>query len=125
LAEFISKAVHDSTATRMREHLAILSDDDFGYFVRQATEVVARVGLEYDRKTARRGALFYQEFLPAETVFYALVIASASRRAEDRTDASTILQYIGDRLPAVLQIGGDESIGKGICFARLQNAEGK
>lgn len=125
LVEFIAKAVHESAAPRVRDHLAVLSDDDFGYFVRRATEVVARVGLEYDRKTVRQGALFYQEFLPAETVFYALAIASASRREHDTTDASGILQYLTDRLPRVLQVGGDESIGKGICFARLENGVGK
>ena len=125
VVEFISKAVHESAASRVREHLAMLSDDDFGYFVRRATEVVARVGLDYDQKTARRGALFYQEFLPAETVFYALAIASPSRRQDDTTDAHGILQYVVGCLPGVLQVGGDESIGKGICFARLESVEGK
>jgi CRISPR-associated protein Cmr4 len=125
LVDFIASAVHESAAPRVRDHLAVLSDDDFGYFVRRATEVVARVALEYDRKTVRQGALFYQEFLPAETVFYALAIASASRRDSDATDANGILQYLADRLPPVLQLGGDESIGKGICFARLEEAGGK
>ena len=47
-------------------HLVVLHDDDFTHFVRHATEVVARVGLDYgSRKTVKQGALFYQEFLPS------------------------------------------------------------
>jgi CRISPR-associated protein Cmr4 len=97
----------------------VVHDDDFTHFVRHATEVVARVGLEYEQKTVRQGALFYQEFLPAETLFYAVVLANPSRREGDATGADAILSYLRERLPPVLQIGGDETTGKGFCFARL------
>jgi CRISPR-associated protein Cmr4 len=115
------------TQQRMKTHLAILSDDDFTHFVRHATEVVARVGLDYERKTVRQGALFYQEFLPAETLFYAVVFANPSRREATRKSAAEILDYLSQSLQRVrvLQIGGDETIGKGLCVARLyQGKEG-
>jgi len=50
--------------------LAIVDDDTFTHFARYSTEVTARIGLDYEHKTVRQGALFYQEFLPAECVFY-------------------------------------------------------
>lgn len=115
-----ANAVADEvTQERVRSHLAVLHDDDFTHFVRHATEVVARVALEYDRKTVRQGALFYQEFLPAETLFYAVVLANPSRREDDATSAATILAYLKESMPQVLQLGGDETTGKGFCFARL------
>jgi CRISPR-associated protein Cmr4 len=123
VADWISgRAVDDEfTRQRLKSHLVVLHDDDFTHFVRHATEVVARVGLDYERKTVKRGALFYEEFLPAETLFYSVVLASASRRDGHGNDANGILKYLRDNLPPVLQIGGDETIGKGLCAVRLNS----
>jgi CRISPR-associated protein Cmr4 len=111
----------EPTRQRLRSHLVVLSDDPFSHFARNATEIVARVGLDYETKTVKQGALFYQEFLPAETIFYALVLASASRFAKLKLPADEVLAYLGEHLPAgtVLQIGGDETTGKGLCLAHL------
>ena len=126
IADWIgSKAVSDSgTAERIRSHLAVLDDNDFTRFVRHATEVIARVGLDYERKTVKKGALFYEEFLPPETLFYSLVFVEDSRRKDDATKADAILGYVRDSLPPVLQIGGDETIGKGLCAVQLVNGKG-
>jgi CRISPR-associated protein Cmr4 len=115
-------AVNDpAAAARVKSHLAVLSDDDFTHFVRHATEVVARVGLDYERKTIKPGAVFYQEFLPAETLFYSVVFVAASRREGDATPAAAILAYLQEHIEraGVIQIGSDETTGKGLCLARL------
>lgn len=107
------------TQERIKSHLVVLHDDDFTHFVRHATEVVARVGLDYERKTVKTGALFYEEFLPPETLFYSVVLASPSRREGHGKSAVEMLEYLRKNLPSVLQIGGDETIGKGLCAVRL------
>jgi CRISPR-associated protein Cmr4 len=114
----------EATRQRMLSHLVLLGDDAFSHFVRNATEIVARVGLNYDTKTVKEGALFYQEFLPAETIFYSVVLASASRFERVKRSADEILTYLGNHVPAgtVLQIGGDETTGKGLCLAHLGGA---
>jgi CRISPR-associated protein Cmr4 len=118
------RAVADEpTQKRLRSHLVVLHDDDFTHFVRHATEVVARVGLDYERKTVKEGALFYEEFLPAETLFYAVVLASASRRNGHSQSAGDVLAYVQRHTPPYLQIGGDETIGKGLCAVRLVNGK--
>ena len=132
-AEWIaSHAVRDAaTADRLRSHLAVLHDDDFTYFARNATEVVARVGLDYEQKTARPGALFYEEYVPAETIFYSLVICSDSRRplADDGaglpTVAADILGWLRQRSSDVVQIGGGETVGKGLCAVNFVDAAGE
>ena len=111
------------TPERFKSHLVILHDDDFTHFVRHATEIVARVGLDYERKTVKKGALFYEEFLPAETLFYSVVLASASRREGHSKNASDTLGYLRQNLPDILQIGGDETIGKGLCAVRLDRGK--
>jgi len=127
LADRIAEhAVADqSTQKRLQSHLAVLSDNDFCHFVRHATEIVARIGLDYEQKTVKEGALFYQEFLPAETIFYTLVLASESRKPDFKCSANDILGYVRGcvELAGVVQIGGDETIGKGICAVRLVNGK--
>jgi len=114
----------DSFATeRFKTNLVVLYEDDFTHFARHATEVVARVGLDYERKTVKGGALFYEEFLPAETLFYSVVLASPSRREGHGKSARDILDYLLSNMPPILQIGGDETIGKGICAVRLDTGE--
>jgi len=112
-------ATDDLTRDAFVSHLVILNDDHFTHFVRHATEVVARIGLDYERKTVRSGALFYQEFLPAETMFYANVFANESRREGIDAEPAEVMQYLIDSVPPVLQVGGDETTGKGICAARF------
>ncbi len=120
-----ARAVADNaTHKRLQTHLAVLNDDDFTHFVRHATEVVARVGLDYERKTVTSGALFYQEFLPAETLFYSLVFATGSR-SERRQSADEMMAYLAENLPAgsVLQVGGDETTGKGLSLVQLSDGK--
>ena len=122
IADWIADhAVQDAgTADRLRSHLAVLHDDDFTHFVRNATEVVARVRLD-ERKTVRTGALFYEEYLPAETLFYSLVLCSDSRRPAVQCSSADILQWLRGHAPQTLQIGGGETVGKGFCAVRFDN----
>jgi CRISPR-associated protein Cmr4 len=113
------------SSQRLQQHLVVLSDEYFTHFVRHATEVVARIGLDYEKKTVKAGALFYQEFLPAETLFYSLVFANASRRDGHGSTADQMLAYLRQHVAdaTVLQIGGDETTGKGLCTVRIQTAQ--
>lgn len=110
------------TQEQIKQRMVILSDDDFTHFVRHATEVMARVALDYNTKTVKDGALFYEEFLPAETLFYSLVLADNARAAEkgQNIDAETVMGKFKEYLPKHLQIGGDATIGKGLCAVTLR-----
>ncbi len=114
----LASAVEPDTRDRFKKNLAILHNDDFGHFVQHATEVVARVGLDAKTKTVRDGALFYEEVLPPETLFHALVMADASRKAGHARTAGEVLAWLKtdcrSRL-TLIQIGADETIGRGFC----------
>ncbi|QQP92189.1 type III-B CRISPR module RAMP protein Cmr4 [Skermanella sp. TT6] len=124
-AAALAARVTDDAAVRerMRGYLAILSDDDFTHFARYATEVTARIGLDAETKTVRRGALFYQEVLPTETLFYALALAEGSRNEKLRMTAAEVMAWLAGRSPRIVQIDGDETIGRGLCALRLQGRE--
>jgi CRISPR-associated protein Cmr4 len=127
LAQWVANhaADDDFTKKRIETHLAVLADDDFNHFVRHATEVVARIALDYETKTVKTGALFYQEFLPAETLFYSLLLAHDGRRNGHAMSAFEVLSWLNGHVPhgSVLQIGGDETTGKGICKVRIVGAK--
>jgi len=125
IADWIARnAVNDhTTRERVGKRLVIISDDAFTYLVKHATEVVARIGLDYTSKTVREGALFYQEFLPAETIFYSLLFAEDSRNPKDPTASEEVLSKITAAIPSLLQIGGDETTGKGLCAVSIINAQ--
>lgn len=113
-------AIEDAgTGDRLKTHLAILHDDDFTHFAQHATEVTARIGLDYERKTVRSGALFYEESLPSETLFYALVTAEDSRRKSTQMTADQVLAWLQGHSRKTIQLGGSESVGKGICAVRF------
>lgn len=110
-----------ATRERFSRHLIILHDDPFTHFARYATEIAARIGLNYDTKTVKTGALFYQEFLPAESLFYSVLLANPSRAklGKSAKDAEAILTDVKGYLPDWLQVGGDETTGKGYCWVRF------
>ena len=114
----------EATAARLARNLVVLNDDDFTYFARHATEVLARVALDYERKTVRGKALFYEEFLPPETLLYSVVLATGSRKpdAVAKPDAATMLRLLNEA-PPILQIGADQTIGKGLCAIRIVKSE--
>jgi CRISPR-associated protein Cmr4 len=83
-----------------KERIVIISDDNFKHFVQNSTEVITRIKIDNSKGTVQQGGLFTEEFLPAESVMYALAIG----KVEEFTKAEK----------TTLQIGGDTNLGKGI-----------
>jgi CRISPR-associated protein Cmr4 len=106
---------------RLPNHLALLHDDAFSDFSRHATEVQARIALNEDKTTGEGGNLFYQENLPADSLLYTAVLATDARGASTAS-ASDLLAYLRDLDDQFIQIGGDETVGKGLCRARFLDA---
>ncbi|HZS51678.1 MAG TPA: type III-B CRISPR module RAMP protein Cmr4 [Bryobacterales bacterium] len=107
----------DALEAEERKRLVIMDDTNFSHFAKYGTEVTARIRLEEQSKTAAAGALFYQEFVPAEALFYSLVLAAPSRRPGESVSPQENLAAF--QPPGTIQIGGDETTGKGLCSLRL------
>lgn len=100
---------------RLQTHLAILPDDEFRDFVRYSTDIVTRIHLDNVKKTVKDGQLFTQELLPADSLLYSLVHVTDSRN-EDRTKyiaAHDIINSVKETIGSRIQIGGDETVGRG------------
>lgn len=116
---------HEFFRNKLKTDLVLLSDTEFGHFVRHATVVEAHVKICNDTGAAAKGALFYTENLPPEALLAGLMLASVERRkgkdTEGLMDAEAVLAAVlrdanerkglADRL---LQVGGDATSGRGL-----------
>jgi CRISPR-associated protein Cmr4 len=118
-ARRIGEALHPGDANwqaQLHQHFAILSDDDFSFLADTATEVRARIRINATTGVVDRGAFWYEENLPAETVLWGLIGVGPSRVRGAPRSASEIQRDFREGLPheSLLQIGGKATIGRGL-----------
>lgn len=105
------------------KRFVILPDDAFRDFTQMATEVVTRIRLNQETKTVAEGALWSEEHLPSETLLYAPIFVSktlASNASQlGLSSADEVLKLLADLNLDRLQIGGDETVGRGIVKVRF------
>jgi CRISPR-associated protein Cmr4 len=95
---------HEETRLRLPRQLAIVSDDDFGWFCRYALPIQARNQLKKDTKESNN--LWYEESLPPDSVLYALAVAR-------RPEAEGVPAQLFPASDSYLQLGGNETVGQG------------
>ena len=115
----------DITWKSVGRRLVILSEDEFSYFVRNNCEIAQHNRIDDGKGVVDDGALFNQENVPSETLFYAIINASDSRQTDrESTDAKPPvkppLDVLADELSSqsvgnLLQIGADITTGLGWC----------
>jgi CRISPR-associated protein Cmr4 len=114
---------------KLEKDLVILSDDELEQFVTSSTEVITRTRIDDVTGTVKSGALWTEEYLPQDTILYSIAMASPVRVEKDEAkgifkaetpdeEAKKVLQFFELGIPGVIQIGGNQTIGKG--FARIQ-----
>lgn len=118
-------------ANKLRNSLVILPNDDFRDFVLYATEIITRVKLNRETKTVDRGALWTEEHLPTDTVMYVPLYATDSRKNGKDVPvmkADEILRKVRlleNTQGGYLQLGGDETVGRGMVRIHWPVAESK
>ncbi|QXM05371.1 type III-B CRISPR module RAMP protein Cmr4 [Crassaminicella indica] len=93
--------------------VTIISDSDFEDLVTMYTEVITRNRINIKTGTTKDSALFTEEYLPAETILYFMVLGSPSFKNEDVKTADNVLEYFKKNVDKVFQVGGNATIGKG------------
>ncbi|GMU86207.1 MAG: type III-B CRISPR module RAMP protein Cmr4 [Ignavibacteriales bacterium] len=98
--------------------MVILSDNSFKEFTEYSTEVQARIRIDDKTGTVADGALFYEENIPSETIFYCSLNISDPHKKTDSASVSSadaILNTVKNTSSGkVIQFGGDATIGKGM-----------
>jgi CRISPR-associated protein Cmr4 len=116
-AEDWAKKIQDFTGIEeLTDKLVILPDDDFRDFVNLSTEVITRTKINNHTGTVQDGALFTEEYLPAESVMYSVAMAH-DEFAKDGMKANGkggVMDFFDENLPKTIQIGGSATLGKGL-----------
>lgn len=127
----ICKALADLMPTdpvwqEVTHRLVVLANGMLSYFVKNACEVAQHVRISDETGTAADGALFNQENVPGESMFYSILHGVDERRASRgdglRRNASTALKTFAEKTDGgIFQFGGDASTGLGYCTVTLSH----
>jgi len=99
--------------THFTERFAIVSDELFNFLSETATEVAARIALnERGTTTDDGGNLWYEEAVPAETIFAGAALYTKDGNAAEDKPLTQVLEPISGKC---IQIGGNASVGRGLC----------
>ena len=141
IAETISNALPDDDVykeikKKLKKDLIIVSDEIFRDLVTLTTEVVTRIKIDPENGTVQKGALWTEEYLPTDTIMYSLILIPSrlsnlkieiqdeelKRIIESKEETSDkIVEILKNFLnKQVLQIGGDETIGKGFVRIKIE-----
>lgn len=118
--------IYDYWREKMIHDIVVLEDNDFRDFVNLSTEVITRTKINPKTGTVANTALFTEEYLPAESVLYALALASPMfvkdsekshfKGTNPLREAENISAFFTQTLNDIktTQLGGNATIGKGI-----------
>ncbi|HEX6898601.1 MAG TPA: type III-B CRISPR module RAMP protein Cmr4 [Thermoanaerobaculia bacterium] len=101
----------------LKDRICLIHDDIMSFLLETATEVNAHIRLDNDTKTVQRGALWYQESLPAESVLAGIAVAADVKRNDRKSE--DLLHHVSSLTNSLVQLGGKATTGQGSCFVRI------
>lgn len=108
------------------DHLVILSDGLFSYFAEHACLIAHRIRIDDFTGTVAKGALFNQENVPSESMFYAQIGATNGRGGHREKTGDEALSSIAQAVSSqneMIQLGGDATTGHGWCSVTLKEVQ--
>jgi len=108
------------------KQMAIVSDNSYKDFVTLSTEVVTRIRIG-ENGVVEEGALWSQELLPCDSIMYCMAFSKdiTLKKDEERKLFSSgesmkfLKEMVFNSDTNILQMGGDETIGRGIVRVRM------
>ncbi len=113
-AKFLGEKIfrdNSTWQTYFKQRFCIVSDDVMNFLAETATEVIARNKLDDDTKTTVKGALWYEESLPTETILSGLLLQVKGNHISDIVEIA--------KNP--IQLGGSMTVGRGLCQMIIDN----
>lgn len=103
-----------AAAAELRRHFAIIGDDSFAFLAETATEIRARIAIDHARGVVKRGALWYEENLPVDSVLWGLLGVDVPRGGGAKPEDAWGSFKEGVAQAGVVQIGGKATVGRGL-----------
>jgi CRISPR-associated protein Cmr4 len=116
----VLKSLFESIAPNA-DRLIMISDLNFTFLVKTATEIQPQIEINMETGTATKGSLRYQELLPSDSVLYSLVFFCDERIADpdsngkvNKLGAEVMKDYLKKAISTHIQMGGDVTLGRGL-----------
>lgn len=103
--------------------LLLVSDTIYNYLVNSATEIQTQIKINHVTGTTETGSLRYQELLPQDSVLYILSVFGGDPESNE-LQADTVRKFIQQSVSKYIQIGGDYTLGRGICKVKWLDMNG-
>jgi len=100
--------------SEFERRVVVVSDNVFTFLTLTATEITAHNRIEDATKRVQKGALWFEEAVPAESIFTMPVVAAGG---------ADLLGALAPIVAAPIQIGGKASVGRGIVRMRVAEQE--
>jgi CRISPR-associated protein Cmr4 len=106
-------ASFEYTRSILPKRIAAVSDEDFGWLVESATEVVTRIKLDETTHTTSgdRGNMFNEELVPRDALFLSVL-------RELTPQSKGVKEFPVTKIPPTIRLGGDETIGRGVTWVK-------
>lgn len=123
LAEAFAVLLPDSegdTQRRIRDGLVLITDEELLSLIQQTLPVQARIKLNDNKTTTGDGGnLWYEEHIPSESLFVSFILTRPGSSANQQ-DLDALKSLWKDT--SFFQIGGNETVGMGLCWWQLQDS---
>ena len=113
-ATHIAQAVHPQNTEAQKDlsdRFVLLPDKVMDFLAETATEVRARIAIDPDTGTVSKGALWYEENLPADAILWGIFALS---KPNNQNPAGTAFKTALPNTDTLLQLGGNAGVGSGL-----------
>lgn len=116
----LKQLINDPVWQLIEKKLVIVSDGVFQYFVQAGCPIEQHVKIDDETGTAAEGALYNEEVVPSETLFYGLIGAQTIGNS-NKIEAASALDEIRKLNGKTIQVGAGETTGMGLCTFALKS----
>lgn len=106
-----------------KKRFAITDDNALNFLCETALPVDARIAIDQETGTVIPGALWYEETVPAETLFAGFCAVERSRSKGVQLDKAQLSKWLNDTKTIHCQVGGKATTGKGFVELSFHNGE--
>ncbi len=92
-----------------KQHFLVLPDNLLDFLAETATEIRTRVKIDPNTNTVQEGALWTEEYLPAETMLWGILACDRARNGSNKS-GSDLLKLLNNQ---TVQLGGNATTGGG------------
>lgn len=119
-------ASFDYIKTQLPARLAVLPDDRFRDFVVLSTDVQTRISIDEKTGTVDQGP-WNEELLLTDTLLYSLALAKSVQDGKNnKLPAADAIKFVKEKIidqSGLLQMGGDETLGRGLVRVRYLDSK--